>query len=453
MDPRLEEILKRRLTNPRSSTPVPKSDNLSQTLSVGSDTALVVDKWGMRRGQELATEQFDALLMADCHTAMFEPSPQLADNPADKLRGDWFRELMQSEEYASLHATTALNDTLSQLAAKKLAEKFSSWHKRVSDPRKKDDTKSRDREEIERMRSVCEALDESTDECDTAISVARGMGEGVFGNEKINLDKIINSYKRVTDNGELRRIFEIAGRLRRFARAAQASKIKHGYDDMVGVKLDGNPAHFISAELCKLGIEELELDLLRRTVDRQVMSRQYEGEQPTGQGPVVVVVDESGSMGGPPVESAKALALTMGWVALHQKRWITFIGYSGGCAGNLLTFKPGKWNQGALLDWLVHFYSGGSCLDLPIEQLPSEYWAKINPPKGVTDLLFITDAQCSIGPRLRDKFLKWKAAEKVRAYGITLGDEVGQLELICDATWSIPSIDLSEAAIKQVLAI
>lgn len=451
MDPRLADILKRRLTKP---TDDPVGDTVSLSIGPQSDTALVVDKWGKRRGDELASDEYDASLMSDCHTAMFEPAPVLADNPADKQRSKWFRDLLESEDYASLHATTELDDTLSELAAKRIAEKYVAWRSKHDDERDdKRDDKRVNSDDVDRMRSVHEALESASEDCDEVKSVYYGMGEGVNSIDSVKLDRIMDSYDKIASNGSLRRIFDIAGRLRRFARAAQQSKTKHGYDDMVGVHLDGNPAHLVSAELSKLDIEGLDLDLLRRIATRQAVCRQYEGVQPEGQGPVVVVVDESGSMRGSKVDSAKGLALTMGWVAMHQKRWITFIGYSGGYTGNLLTFKPGRWDQEKLLEWLVHFYDNGSDLDLPIYELPNVYWPKLQAPKGKTDVVFITDAECNINSKMRSSFLAWKAAEKVHCYGITIGRNVGQLELICDQTWSIPNIDLSEDAIKQVLSI
>src|SRR5437764_9912685 len=103
------------------------------------------------------------------------------------------------------------------------------------------------------------------------------------------------------------------------------------------------------------------------------MCREYRATEPGGKGPVLVCVDESGSMQGEKAHTAKALALAMAWVARRQKRWIALVAYSGDSGDRLLALPPGRWDELALLDWLAQFIGRGSTLDVPVRELPDYY--------------------------------------------------------------------------------
>ncbi len=80
-------------------------------------------------------------------------------------------------------------------------------------------------------------------------------------------------------------------------------------------------------------------------------------------------------MEGEPVQTAKALALALAWVARQQKRWVALVAYSGDSGERLLALPPGKWDEAALMDWLSAFIGHGSDLDVPVRELPRYYEA------------------------------------------------------------------------------
>src|SRR5262249_36771680 len=161
----------------------------------------------------------------------------------------------------------------------------------------------------------------------------------------------------------LRRICELAGRYRRLAQSRQRMKSTHGMDDVVGVVLDGDVGRLLPHELAKLADDDLSDDAMRRLVQRQTRCREYHATHPVARGPVIVAVDESGSMAGDKVHTAKALALAMAWVTRMQKRWIALCSYSGDSGERLLALPPGRWDEAALMGWLEGFLGRGSNLD------------------------------------------------------------------------------------------
>jgi len=77
----------------------------------------------------------------------------------------------------------------------------------------------------------------------------------------------------------------------------------------------------LPVELARLADPEFELDALRRIVERQALCREHHAIEPVGKGPIIVVLDESGSMDGEKCHTAKALALALAWIARQQRRW------------------------------------------------------------------------------------------------------------------------------------
>src|SRR6185295_18427600 len=146
------------------------------------------------------------------------------------------------------------------------------------------------------VRAAYQALAKAQEEVDAQDEMvnALGMGEGIQDGS-ITQEEIAQVFSRVKDDEFLRRLFEAAGRDRRFAQGAQRNKIDHGFDDMVDITVSGDPSKILDSELALLLDEDLELEGLLKIDERRAMARKYRGIDKVGKGPIVVVVDESGS--------------------------------------------------------------------------------------------------------------------------------------------------------------
>lgn len=243
----------------------------------------------------------------------------------------------------------------------------------------------------------------------------------------------------------------LSGMRERVAQSRQRRKAAHGMDDMVGVTLGGDVGKLLPHELAKLAIPEFEDDILRRLVERQCQCREHHTIEPVAKGPILVCVDESGSMENK-VHMPKALALAMAWIARQQKRWCALVAYSGDTGERLLALPPGRWDESALLAWLEPFIGGGSTMDVPVRELP-DYYARLGAPVGETDVLFITDALCRIPTEAQNLFLSWKGKVKARLITLVIESNAGDLEAISDEVYVVPSLSVTEAAIERVLSV
>ena len=429
--------------------------------TAASPTALEVDEWGLRRGRDLVAESerlracgTDEFAAADFFTAAFEPEPKLTAGCADARRHQFVRQLLDTVEYRVLHADTRLDDTAAAIAAGHFAEEFAKLKREQPGgtvppaPASADELAG----EMAALRAVGAAVAEARKEVDELKDAAAALGLGPGQPGSNDPRAIAEIYKRVRNDPALRRISELAGRFRRVAASKQRQKVSHGLDDVVGVEPGGDVGRLLPSELTRLAVPELELDTLRRIVERQAMCREHHAIEPVGKGPILVVVDESGSMEGAKAHTAKALALALAWVARQQQRWAGLIAYSGGSGERLLALPPGRWDENALCDWLSAFIGGGSDLDLPIEELPRMY-REIGAPAGVTDLVMVTDARCRIPPALRNRFVAWKQTARVRAVALVVDGASGDLEVVCDEVHRVNALDPAGDAVGRVLSL
>ncbi|VTU00876.1 Marine sediment metagenome DNA, contig: S01H1_S27396 (Fragment) OS=marine sediment metagenome GN=S01H1_64016 PE=4 SV=1: VWA_2 [Gemmataceae bacterium] len=421
-----------------------------------SPTALVLDEWGLRRGRDLVAESdrlraagADALAAADYFGAAFDPDPALAPACADPRRHAFLARVLDAPEYRALRADTRLDDTAAAIAAAHLAEQFA----RLPAPDAAEKSGGDFGAELAALRAAAAAVDGARAEVAEFRDAAAALGLGPGAPGAGDPAAIAAVFRRVRNDPGIKRICELAGRFRRVARAKQRRKAAHGTGDVVGVVPGGDVGRLLPAELVRLAVPELELDALRRIAEGHALCREHHATEPVGKGPVLAVVDESGSMAGDKVHTAKALALALAWVARHQRRWAGLIAFSGGSGERLLALPPGRWDEGRLCDWLAAFIGRGSDLDVPVAELPRMY-REVGAPVGVTDLVIVTDALCRIPAALRESFLAWRRAARVRAVALVVGGAApGDLAAVCDETHAVPALDPASETVGRVLSL
>ncbi|MFO0825304.1 MAG: hypothetical protein U0792_19645 [Gemmataceae bacterium] len=430
-----------------------------------SPTALELDEWGLRRGRDLVAENTrlkksgtDEFAAADFFSAAFDPNPKLLAGCTDARRHQFVSQLLDTPEYHALHASTQLDDTASEIAATHFAHQFAQL--------KKEDTQDRPSgaaagttagdgdlaSEMAALRAVGQAVADAGKEVEELkeATTALGLGPGSPGSN--DPQAIAELFKRVRGNSNLKRICELAGRFRRVAQSKQRQKVTHGLDDVVGVEPGGDIGRLLPSELMKLLVPELELETLRRIVEREALCREHHSVEPVGKGPIIVIADESGSMEGHRVHTAKALALALAWIARQQRRWCGLIAFSGETGERLLALPPGRWNESALCDWLTEFIGGGSYCDVPIDELP-RLSRQIGAPHGITDIVMITDCKARISEAQREAFSTWKKSVTARVLTLVIGDIPGDLAHVSEEVFRVPTLDPASDAVGRVLSL
>jgi uncharacterized protein with von Willebrand factor type A (vWA) domain len=367
--------------------------------------------------------------------------------------------LLDTPDYHAMKSSTAMDVTMSEVAGFTLANQYKEYVVSLTPEERKEceGDGGTDGESIgntvKRIRSTGNALKGAQEDVSDAKDAMSGIGGMGATDGTADPKQAMQIFKRLRKDKSLKSIVQKMGRYLRLAQSMQRQKRTHGLDDVVGIELSGDIHRILPSELALLADEDLEMDILRKIAERQAMSREYRAYEGAAKGPIVVCVDESGSMQGEPHANAKAFAAALGWIAKSQNRWCAFVGFSGGTEGTRLAMPPHKWDSAKFMDWLTHFYGGGTTLDVPLDELPRVYWPEFQAPRGKTDVVIITDACVDCPESMAAKFNAWKLAEKVKCYGIIIGDEPGDLNLVCDQTWSVNYLDVEEECVSELLSI
>jgi len=146
---------------------------------------------------------------------------------------------------------------------------------------------------------------------------------------------------QLKDNKELAEIARLAGRFKRIGGAKRRQRTKHGADEIIDIELGGELARALPSELAKMNHPLLRLDFLRSLLERQLLQYELAGNEVLGRGPIVVLLDKSGSMEGARNIWASALALALLDHAHRDHRMFALLGFDNAVKYEALV-KPGE---------------------------------------------------------------------------------------------------------------
>lgn len=422
-------------------------------------TCLDVDRWEFDQGKRILggiKQDCPAVYnMADLFAACFRQYPEIVGQGDSERFHEFLSTLMQSPEYIALHHSTQANMLASEMAAIQFWREFT---KLVDDDEKDlvkfqgDKERTPNEKHIACIAAVGKALRQASEDTDKFEEYCKGCGiqEGQGG--QTDTEKIKEGFQRIKNSARLRLIMNKSGRYRMCAQSKQRQKVTHGYDDMVGVKLDGDIGRLLPVELSRLSDPLFEDDAMRRLIEKQSMCRDYRGVEKVGKGPIIVCVDESGSTEGELVAEEKAFALGMYWIARFQKRECVLVSFSRGASFVLYspTMNCGMSWDLELVDWLEHFYGGGTSMDVPLYEVPMLF-KKIAKPQ--TDLIILTDAIVTVGKDLKDFFLKWKKQNGVKLITIVFGADGSSMKEVSDEVFPVSGLSVDSEAVSKCFSI
>jgi len=238
----------------------------------------------------------------------------------------------------------------------------------------------------------------------------------------------------------------LIGRFRMTARSNMAKKVEFGRDELYNVTLTGDLAEVLPSELSNLADPDLEWDFLIRLAEGRLLSKKWRGKQRAGDGPIIALLDTSGSMRGDREAWSKAFILSLMEVAEKDRRLFSTLVFasSKNCLQVDGTSIQSRMEVGEA------FFGGGTDFDVPfgkaIDMLNHSGREK-------SDFVIITDGECDMRPET------WAAIEQAKAdglriFGIAVGYTAGPvLDRLCDNVRSIHDFtDTTQVAdIYQIL--
>lgn len=423
-----------------------------------SQYALRQTLWSIDRAMKIVEEaQLEAAAcspMADSFQAAFEVEPTLAQNCQDPVQASWFSSLLESPGLKNIRNSTCLDVNLSAIAAMEICRSYLLYKAEIE----KRPPEDRDFAEAE---SVTNAIG-NTEQTIEQIAMLQGAGNEEGSDKHLPLQLLKDYYNRVRNSTTLKRILDEAGRFWRLCQALQRTKTTNIHKTVLShIRLSGDPNRLIPWELAQVAgaIPDLQPLALYRLATGRCLSYELINKNQTSQGPIIVTIDESGSMEGQKIILAKAFALAIARLCKSQRRLCVLAAFSSEHQYHDLLLKPNENNTLDIIQFMEHFYKGGTHARGPMVAIRESAWPMIlkagAPPKSVDHILITDEAIDGVYSRRAD-YRKWAEANNVKTYGISVDTNdsaVDVLKQFCDVVWYVTKQSLDHESTRTLLSL
>ncbi len=280
---------------------------------------------------------------------------------------------------------------------------------------------------------------------DAALAAGFGLEAGTL--QRMDFAERRNLMQRLRKN-RIAKFADLLGAFRSFAEAAWRRNVAGVPSETAGVTLGDDLTRLVTSELENLAIPVLSTDFYRRYASRELLVWEVKGRERQGRGPIVALVDESGSMqcadvGGVTREAwSKALVLALAETAHRQNRPMFYIGFSSPGQIWVAHLRPG--DLGITIEVTEHFWGGGThyegALDAAL-QFCEQYHADTG--KGRPDIVFVSDdAYTYIDAAYLAKWNEARERLSMVCQGVLIGvsGQSGAMEQLCDSVRNVAGI-------------
>jgi uncharacterized protein with von Willebrand factor type A (vWA) domain len=201
---------------------------------------------------------------------------------------------------------------------------------------------------------------------DAAQMLGSLPGTGPGSPHNLKPDQMLSLAEKWARNPSLRKILKEAGRMIRDMRFKRNARTKNVPIEPVDVTTGRDLARLMPHELAQAYRDDTRAAFIDRYSKRSLLEYEYAGKSPAGHGPLIWVMDCSGSMdanlgGASRREWAGSLSLAAFTVASREKR--TFAGVHFGSHGELRTWVwPAKQpvDPNDVMEYVTHTFGGGT---------------------------------------------------------------------------------------------
>jgi len=215
------------------------------------------------------------------------------------------------------------------------------------------------------LRTAAALGEKACDEVDAAMGgLGHGRGAGALSAVKAPVEQVRAALR---SDARLARIAAVAGRVRASAKKAQQGKrVVGGREEIADVETGCDVQRLLPSESVLLADPDLENLLLRKLVEGQAMQYRLQGRERAERGPMMVLIDGSGSMDGECHEWACGVALALMEVAAKQKRGFAVMHFDDGVRATFDFPKPRAAKLEDVVQAVSYFSGGGTNIQVAL---------------------------------------------------------------------------------------
>jgi uncharacterized protein with von Willebrand factor type A (vWA) domain len=388
-------------------------------------------------------------------------------NQLHELAGEVDRLFAHAEsldELAALSPDEERSDELKREAAQARAD-AAKKEKRAERLNRKLEESSEDREQKVR-RAVRRGLAEAMAEVEQANDAIKAFGGGYdtgFGtgngsgrrNSLSTKEKLVIA-QQVGRSLKLQQIAAVCGRFTRIALQQQKTRVKHPPDEITSVTTGNEIERLLPSEIALLADASLEDLFYLKFAERGLMQYDLIGHEAEGQGPIIIAIDESGSMttdyGGMTGEVwSKAVTLALLSIARLQKRDLAVIHFSGPDDLRLDLFPKGEATPAQVIACATFFFNGGTVFEpwmkKALELVDGSQFEK-------ADVICVSDGISGVSMEAQAEWTRRRMESDMRAYGVLIGANQGEalLDEISDVVFRLDDLSGDALALDVIFS-
>ncbi len=410
-------------------------------------------------------------LMGDMWAGLFKMKPELQEEvaPESQINHQFMQRIMNDEAYERFREFSRLDDLTSAVGCMRYSETVLNW---IEEQTSRNKALSKALKEAmsgdaQRMQQASEAMSDALDQNGSALSkglqkageetvqtkenlkslfggIQPGSGEAEL--KKIPLRDQFALAEQLSGDHKLKEIAKWAGRLKLVAQQKQRNKHRDSIDRS-GVTMGNQVEKLLPAELAAFSSPITRNDFLRRFAEGQTLQFDTRGKETLGKGPIVLCLDQSGSMSDQDAMS-KGFVLALMSIARKQRRDFSLILFSGR-AETPRIFKQGKISVKDMVDLATVFMGGGTDFGEPLRGA-ADVISKSRFKKA--DIIFVTDGEAHLPDQFIAHWTDLKKQKEFRVLSLLLGTEqVGTVSQFSDRV--IKASDFSDSAVHQAFEI
>ena len=238
-----------------------------------------------------------------------------------------------------------------------------------------------------------------------------------------------------------KKIAALIGRMRNLARSKQGGSLKHLRDEYHSITMGDDLGRILPVELAALSDPLRRLDFGRRLMEHKLLEYEVRPVQREGKGPVICLIDASGSMSGAKMEWASAVGLALMDSARRQKRDFAAIYFDTQILAEF-RFERGKAPPEEIFRFATVGANGGTNYEVPLSwalevQGESKY--------RNADIVMISDGECAVDEEFYKRLMTAKKERGLCIMSILIGGMPQELTRWSDRVWAVTAPD-DEAA-------
>ncbi|MBT8508721.1 hypothetical protein AZH53_09920 [Methanomicrobiaceae archaeon CYW5] len=272
----------------------------------------------------------------------------------------------------------------------------------------------------------------------TALYPGRGMDLSMSPVHATYINNLERYAAIVQKNDDLKKMVELFGRIELEYGLRKISISPSGKTEMHSVTLSNDISRMLPMEASKLHHPTLRKKFYADLTEGRLLSYQLRGKhwadgtpKKRKRGPVVAMVDTSGSMSGAPETLAKAIILAITKRMLKDRRDVKVILFSGPGCNTEIELTSRRKMADTFLQFIQQGFRGGTDFNTALR---TGLDSLSEPEYEGADLLFITDGLGGVTDRsLVDRWTEFKETKDARIFSCIVGnDDAGGLNEISD---------------------